>query len=61
VTISDDVEKMFAEIKTKFGRLDVLLNNAGMAENIGRLHEIPIKNVQSIFSVNQLGAWHVLK
>ena len=52
---------MFEEIKTKFGRFDVLFNNAGMAGNAGRIHEIPLEQVKQIFDVNQMGAWHVLK
>jgi len=61
VTIASEVEEMFKKIETQFGRLDVLLNNAGIAGNAGRLHDIPMETVRNMFEVNVMGAWHVLK
>lgn len=52
---------MFEQIKSKFGKLDVLLNNVGVGGPVMRFHEIELKDVQSQYEVNQLGAWHVLK
>ena len=36
VTNHLEVEAFFTQIKEKFGRLDVLINNAGIVSNIGR-------------------------
>jgi NAD(P)-dependent dehydrogenase (short-subunit alcohol dehydrogenase family) len=52
---------MFDEIKSKYGHLDVLLNNVGATGPVKRLHEIELKDVQSQYEINQLGCWHVLK
>ena len=61
VTIATDVESMFDEIESKYGHLDVLLNNVGATGPVKRLHEIELKDVQSQYEINQLGCWHVLK
>ena len=52
---------MFKTVKAKFGRLDVLFNNAGIAAPGGRLHDIPMESVRTMMEVNLFGAWHVLK
>ena len=52
---------MFQTIKEKFGRLDVILNNAGIAIPVGKLHETPLPIVEKTFDLNQMGAWRVLK
>ena len=49
------------QVKQKFGRLDVILNNAGVATPVGRIHETPMKTVEDAFDLNALGAWKVLK
>merc|ERR1712130_99282 len=61
ITIVSEVEEMFKTVKSKFGRLDVLFNNAGFAASGGRLHNIPMESVRTMMEVNLLGAWHVLK
>ena len=61
VTKADQVREMFGKVRDTAGRLDVLFNNAGIAESVGRIHEIPIDDVQRIFDINQLGSWLVLK
>ncbi|EEF57783.1 SDR family NAD(P)-dependent oxidoreductase [Pedosphaera parvula] len=49
-----DIERLFAETKTKFGRLDILVNNAGVYE-FAPLEEITEVNFNKMFNLNVLG------
>ena len=48
VTKASDVESFFEQIKAKFGKLDVLINNAGVISNVGRQADIPIEEYLKI-------------
>ena len=61
VTKPEDVESFFAQIKSKFGRLDVLINNAGVVSNVGKQADIPLDEYKRIMDVNVNGAWYTLK
>jgi len=62
VTKEEQVENMFNQIKEKFGRLDVLFNNAGIATfNFLPFHEKPLDVVREVIETNQIGAWCVMK
>jgi len=50
----DDLDRLFARIKTEKGRLDVLFANAGIAK-YGRLGEISEEFFDSIFDINVKG------
>jgi 3-oxoacyl-[acyl-carrier protein] reductase len=54
VNIPADVQRLFAEAKAAFGRLDVLVNNAGVFQ-FGSFEEITPAEFQREFSVNVLG------
>lgn len=49
-----DVERVFAETKKAFGRLDVLVNNAGVYD-FAPIGEVTEKQFQRLFSTNVLG------
>jgi len=49
-----DVERLFAEAKKAFGRLDVLVNNAGVYE-FGPLAEVTEEQFHRMFNLNVLG------
>ena len=61
ITIESEVQEMFKTVKVKFGRLDVLFNNAGIAASGGRFDEIPMEADRTMIDVNLLGAWCVIK
>jgi len=49
-----DIERLFAETKKAFGRLDVLVNNAGVYEFVP-LAEVTAEHFHRLFDVNVLG------
>jgi 3-oxoacyl-[acyl-carrier protein] reductase len=51
---ASDVQRIFAETKKAFGRLDVLVNNAGVYE-FGALAEITEQQFHRLFNTNVLG------
>ncbi len=54
VSKPDDIKKLFAETKKAFGRLDVLVNNAGVYE-FAPLEGITVENFSKQFGLNVLG------
>ena len=56
-----EVEALFALVKEKFGRLDVLINNAAVVSAHGKTCDIPIDEFRKIMNVNLTGAWLVLQ
>ncbi|WIX01294.1 SDR family oxidoreductase [Pseudomonas sp. AR5] len=51
------VAALFAAIDREFGRLDVLVNNAGMLERQMRLEEMDAARLQRVFATNVLGSF----
>ena len=49
------VADLFAAIDRSFGRIDVLVNNAGMLEKQSRLEDLGFERMQRIFAVNSIG------
>ncbi len=54
VTDSEAVERLVNGAVRKFGRLDVMVNNAGSGM-YGRVHELPEDQVRDVFEVNFYG------
>ncbi len=51
LAIDDDIENLFREITDKFGRLDVLVNNAGIGI-FGKLADFPIEDFDRMIRIN---------
>src|SRR5437660_2134074 len=49
-----DIQRLFAEAKKAFGRLDVLVNNAGIYE-FAPLEDVTAEHFHKMFDVNVLG------
>jgi len=54
VSRPDDIRRLFAETKKAFGRLDVLVNNAGIYE-FAPLEEVTVEHFHKMFDLNVLG------
>jgi NAD(P)-dependent dehydrogenase (short-subunit alcohol dehydrogenase family) len=50
-----DVERMFADVERHFGRIDALVNNAGVLEQQMRVSEMTADRLARVFGVNVIG------
>ena len=50
------VEAVVQEAETRFGRLDVLISNAGVLAPNGRIHNLSVEDWERSFRINVLGA-----
>ncbi len=57
VTNEEDVLRLFREVDAAFGRLDVLVNNAGILERQMRLEDMDVARLQRVFAVNVTGTF----
>lgn len=57
VTQQDDVAKAIAEAITRFGKLDILYNNAGGSKNDGPLGEVQLEDFWATLRFNLFGTW----
>jgi NAD(P)-dependent dehydrogenase (short-subunit alcohol dehydrogenase family) len=48
----DAIRALFAKVKSEFGRLDVLFNNAGMGAPPVPFHELPVEKWQEVVETN---------
>lgn len=51
----EQITQLFAAIDRKFGRIDVLVNNAAITARQSRLENIELDRMQRIFAVNAIG------
>lgn len=59
VSDPDDVEKLFARIDDHFGRLDALINNAGIVDQLAPVARMDHARLKRMFDVNVIGAMMV--
>lgn len=56
VTKYDDNEKLFAFAKEKFGRVDIWINNAGVAHPMTNVWDLPLDVIQDSVNANVYGS-----
>ncbi len=57
VAVEKDIMAMFKKIDIEFGRLDALVNNAGVVDQISRVDAMTMARLQRMFSVNVFGSF----
>lgn len=57
----DQITAMFAQIDAKFGRLDALVNNAGVVDQSTRVTDLTYARLRRMFDINVIGAILVAK
>lgn len=56
VALEADVMKMYAVLDQSFGRLDVLVNNAGIVGRKSALKDMSVERWQNMFGINVIGS-----
>ena len=57
VAAEADVMRMFAEVDKKLGRINVLVNNAGIVDLAARLDEMSAERINRMFAINVTGSF----
>lgn len=60
VSRAEDCEKLAAQAKGAFGRVDVLVNNAGITRD-GLLARMTEEDFRAVLDVNLVGPWNMMK
>ena len=58
VTRPEDCSALADEAWRRFGRVDLLVNNAGIGGANGRLAQVPLDEARRVFEVNLWGVWN---
>ena len=61
VTVERDVERAFTEATDRYGRLDIVISNAGISGAIADIAAYPSDIFARTLAVHILGAFHILK
>ena len=56
VAVETDVLRLFREVDQKLGKLDVLVNNAGIVDKNARVDELTVQRIERMFAVNVTGS-----
>lgn len=60
VAVADERERLIDEAVGRFGRIDVLVNNAGIANVAGIEHE-SLDDFERVLDINLVAVWHLCK
>jgi NAD(P)-dependent dehydrogenase (short-subunit alcohol dehydrogenase family) len=61
LTKPDQVKDVFGKVKSKWGRLDVLFNNAGMGAPAVPMEDLPIETWQAVVNINLNGMFYCIQ
>ena len=57
VAVESDVERLFSVVDVRYGRLEALVNNAGIIGPFGRVEALDTEAAAQLFQVNVIGAF----
>lgn len=57
----NDVENLIQQAVSNFGKLDVIVNNAGIGPNLLKTHEATLRDWNRVIAVNQTGVFYCMK
>ena len=57
----EEVENLIKETVSEFGKLDVIVNNAGIGPHLLKTHESTLKDWDRVIAVNQTGVFYCMK
>jgi NAD(P)-dependent dehydrogenase (short-subunit alcohol dehydrogenase family) len=57
VSKQDEVKALFRQVEQKFGKLDILFNNAGIATRGVKIHEMRLQDWNKVIGVNLTGTF----
>jgi NAD(P)-dependent dehydrogenase (short-subunit alcohol dehydrogenase family) len=57
VSRQDEVRALFQVVERKYGRLDILINNAGIATKSAKIHEMRLEDWTKVINVNLTGTF----
>lgn len=56
ITSESEVETMFQSVISKKGKIDILINNAGILKD-NMIHKMPVEDFDAVIGTNLKGAW----
>lgn len=57
----EEVENLIKQTVSEFGKLDVIVNNAGIGPHLLKTHESTLRDWERVISVNQTGVFYCMK
>jgi NAD(P)-dependent dehydrogenase (short-subunit alcohol dehydrogenase family) len=61
VTDRDSIEQAIADAKERFGRVDVVVANAGITTRIATMRSLPAADWERVMEVNLFGVWRTVR
>lgn len=60
MTKPDDIEKMILKAEKAFGRVDIIVNNAGI-QHVAPVDQFPVEKWDAILAINLTAAFHMIR
>jgi len=57
----ETVSALFQDVADQFGKIDIVVNNAGIALDLSGVESTDIKDMKRIMEINTFGTWYAMK